>query len=156
LLKETLRLDRAKLGPEHPQTLAALKNLAEMYARTGHFVPALPLYEEVFRLQKTRLGPAHAQTLLAMNTLAVHCHRMGKLDRSSSLLEEVVKLRKATSGLEHSDTWVALFNLGNTYQDANRLPEAIAAFEAVYHRARQRPAPPTYFTRLAAALVRAY
>ena len=46
LLEETLALEKAKLGPDHPDTLATMNNLATSYQDAGQLDRALPLLEE--------------------------------------------------------------------------------------------------------------
>ena len=59
LHEETLALRRAKLGPDHPDTLRSMSILAESYADAGQTDRAMKLYEETLALQKAKLGPDH-------------------------------------------------------------------------------------------------
>jgi RNA polymerase sigma factor (sigma-70 family) len=70
LHEETLRLRKTKLGPDHPDTLASMHNLANSYAELGRHAEALKLREETLRLQKAKLGPDHPDTLASMHNLA--------------------------------------------------------------------------------------
>ena len=63
LLEETLALRKAKLGPDHPDTLTSMNNLADGYRAAGQLDRALPLYEETLALRKAKLGPDHPDTL---------------------------------------------------------------------------------------------
>ena len=63
LLEETLKLQKAKLGPDHPDTLDSMNNLAMAYQAAGRLDEAIPLYEETLKLQKAKLGPDHPDTL---------------------------------------------------------------------------------------------
>ena len=60
---------KAKLGPDHPATLASMNNLAQAYQGPGSR-PALPLLEETLEARKAKLGPDHPDTLGSMNNLA--------------------------------------------------------------------------------------
>ena len=72
----------AQLGPDHPDTLRSMNNLAEGYKAAGKLDRALPLLEETLALTKAKLGPDHPDTLASMNNLA-DCYRAaGKLDRA--------------------------------------------------------------------------
>ena len=62
---------KAKLGPDHPDTLTSMNNLAVGYQDAGKLDLALPLYEETLKLMKAKLGPDHPDTLTSMNNLAV-------------------------------------------------------------------------------------
>ncbi len=71
LFEETLKLSKAKLGPDHPDTLISMNNLARAYQAAGKLDLALPLFEETLKLRKAKLGPEHPDTLTSMNNLAV-------------------------------------------------------------------------------------
>jgi tetratricopeptide (TPR) repeat protein len=71
LYEETLKLMKAKLGPDHPDTLTSMNNLALGYRAAGQLDKALPLLEETLKLRKAKLGPDHPDTLTSMNNLAV-------------------------------------------------------------------------------------
>ena len=46
LFEETFKLSKAKLGPDHPNTLVSMAHLALPYLQAGKLDLALPLYEE--------------------------------------------------------------------------------------------------------------
>ena len=54
---------KAKLGPDHPDTLTSMNNLANSYADAGQHDGALKLREETLALRKAKLGPDHPDTL---------------------------------------------------------------------------------------------
>jgi tetratricopeptide (TPR) repeat protein len=88
LHQETLKLRKARLGPDHPDTLQSMNDLAVAYQDAGKRDLALPLFEETLKLCKARLGPDHPRTLDSMNNLAVAYQVAGKLDRAEELLSE--------------------------------------------------------------------
>ena len=71
LCEETLALQKAKLGPDHPDTLTSMNNLANSYAAAGQNERALKLREETLALQKAKLGLDHPDTLKSMYNLAI-------------------------------------------------------------------------------------
>ena len=71
LFEEMLKLRKAKLGPEHPDTLQSMNNLAVAYREAGKLDLALPLLEETLKLCRAKLGPEHPDTLISMNNLAL-------------------------------------------------------------------------------------
>ena len=81
LREETLALQKAKLGPDHPDTLASMNNLANSYAALGRHAEALKLREETLALQKAKLGPDHPDTLTSMNNLASSYAELGRARR---------------------------------------------------------------------------
>src|SRR5207302_51984 len=70
-LKRSEALRRQHLGPEHPDTLTSMNNLALAYCNARKLDLALPLHEETLKLQKAKLGPEHPATLTSMNNLAM-------------------------------------------------------------------------------------
>ena len=61
---------KAKLGPDHPDTLATLHNLAWAYQAAGKLPKAIALLERVRDAQIAKLGPDHPDTLITLNNLA--------------------------------------------------------------------------------------
>jgi tetratricopeptide (TPR) repeat protein len=101
LFEETLKLSKARLGPDHPDTLDSRNNLAVVYQAVGKPDLALPLFEETLRLRKARLGPDDPRTLDSMNNLAMAYQDAEKLGLALPLFEETLKLSKAKLGTEH-------------------------------------------------------
>jgi hypothetical protein len=72
LYEETLALQKAKLGPDHPDTLASMNNLAHSYAALGRQADALKLREQTLALRKAKLGPDHPARIALLRE---HVHR---------------------------------------------------------------------------------
>jgi tetratricopeptide (TPR) repeat protein len=124
-----LRLSKAKLGPDHPITLASMNSLAAGYKSAGQLDRALPLLEETLRLRKAKLGPDHRHTLTSMNNLAEGYQAAGQIDRALPLLEEALRLSKARLGPDDHDTLTSMNNLAVGYWSAHRLDRSIPLFE---------------------------
>ncbi|MCX6874737.1 MAG: serine/threonine-protein kinase, partial [Verrucomicrobia bacterium] len=112
-------------GPEHPDTLRAMNNLALSYADAGRRDEALKLFEEVRALRRKVLGPEHPETLTAMNNLAASYSAAGRNDEVLKMREELLALRRKVLGPEHPDTLRAMNNLALSYADAGRRDEAL-------------------------------
>ena len=54
LHQETLALRKAKLGPDHPDTLVSMNNLAASYYYLGRHAEALKLHEETLALHESQ------------------------------------------------------------------------------------------------------
>ena len=80
LYEETLALQKAKLGPDHPDTLRSMNSLANTYDHLGRRGDALKLREEALALQKAKLGPDHPDTLRTMWGIA---ESLSKLERGA-------------------------------------------------------------------------
>ena len=119
----------AKLGSDHPDTLASMNNLALGYLSAGKLDLALPLLEETLKLKKAKQGTDHSDTLASMNNLATGYLSAGKLDLALPLLEETQKLRKAKHGADHPDTLMSMHNLAAGYRVAGKLDLALPLSE---------------------------
>jgi tetratricopeptide (TPR) repeat protein len=108
---ETLALQRAKLGPDHPDTLQSMHNLARCYAALGRPAEALKLREETLALFKAKLGPDHPDTLKSMNNLAMSYAALGRHAEALKLHEETLALFKAKLGPDHPDTLKSMYNI---------------------------------------------
>jgi serine/threonine protein kinase len=118
-------------GPEHPDTLMAMRKLAVYYDEAGRRDEALKLKEEVLALCRKVNGPEDPETLRAMNNLAVSYEEAGRLDEAFKLREQVLALRRRVLGPEHPDTLMAMNNLANSYAEAGRRDEALKVEEQV-------------------------
>ncbi|MFO0842616.1 MAG: tetratricopeptide repeat protein [Gemmataceae bacterium] len=123
LLEETLKLRKAKLGPDHPETLSSMAGIAVGYQAAGKLDLALPLFEETLKLTKAKLGPDHPNTLASMHNLAAGYQAAGKLDLALPLFEE------AASGFEkrrfrHELTWPIVSNTIRAYEAAGQYEKA--------------------------------
>jgi hypothetical protein len=120
---------QAKLGADHPDTLASMNNLALGYRDAGKLDLALPLWEETLKLRKAKLGADHPATLTSMGSLASCYWDAGKLDLALPLWEETLKLKKAKLGADHPETLTSMTNLALGYQDVGKLDLALPLYE---------------------------
>ncbi len=129
LLEKAYRTRRAKLGPDHPNTLTSMSNLAVGYQETGKLELALPLYEEAMRRTKAKQGADHPDALRSMNNLAEGYRAAGKLDRALPLHEEALRICKASLGRDHPLTLTSMNNLASGYRDAEQPDRALPLLE---------------------------
>ena len=129
----------AKFGPDHPDTLITINNLATAYSAAGKYAEAIALYEHVRDAQITHLGPDHPDTLLTINNLASGYWRTKQLDKSVPLFEDVLKRKEARLGRQHHETQMTVANLGINYKDLGRLNDAIPLLAEAYHASARFP-----------------
>ena len=146
LYEETLALQKAKLGPDHPDTLTSMNNLANSYADLGRHADALKLHEETLALRKAKLGPDHPDTLTSMNNLAISYDALGRHADALKLHEETLALRKAKLGPDHPDTLTSMNNLANSYHALGRHADGPQAprRDAGTAESQARPRPPRH------------
>jgi eukaryotic-like serine/threonine-protein kinase len=130
-----------KLGPDHPDTLTSMNDLAVGYDDAGKPDLALPLHEETLKLRKARLGPDHPSTLTSMNNLATGYEAVGKLDLALPLYEETLKLRKARLGPDHPHTLISMDNLAGGYEAAGKPGLAQPLYEETLKRMKAKLPP---------------
>ncbi len=129
--QRVLEIRRAKLGPDHPQTLTTRNNLAVAYKAAGRTAEAIELYETVLKAEAAKLGPDHPETLTTRNNLANAYQAAGRTSEAIEEYEVVLKARKAKLGSDHPDTLSTRNNLAMAYQDGGRKEEAIKLYESV-------------------------
>src|SRR5271157_4156225 len=89
LYERELEFRRREQGPEHPQTLTSMSNLAVALDTLGDLAGARDLKEETFAIRLTMLGPEHADTLGSMTSLAATLAQMGDLAAARKLCEHL-------------------------------------------------------------------
>ncbi len=131
LRKSVLAICERVLGPEHPDTLSSLNNLAILYHEQGKFELAEPLYQRALEGRERVLGPEHSDTLGALNNLAVLYNVQGKFELAEPLYQRALETRERVLGPEHPDTLGYLNNLAILYRNQGKFELA----EPLYQRA---------------------
>jgi serine/threonine protein kinase/tetratricopeptide (TPR) repeat protein len=126
---EQLRMARALYndyrGPDHPDTLLSMNDLANSYDVLGRNAEALKLREETLALSKARLGGDHPETLRCMNNLAISYHALGRHGDALELQKETVAVQKIKLGADHPDTLAGMTNLATCYHVLGQNAEAL-------------------------------
>ncbi|MBW5252217.1 tetratricopeptide repeat protein [Streptomyces sp. P01-B04] len=78
LFEQVAEVRTRVLGPDHPDTLDTLDNLAASYADMGRVQEALSLEERVAEARTRVLGPDHLDTLDTLHNLAVSYDEVGR------------------------------------------------------------------------------
>jgi tetratricopeptide (TPR) repeat protein len=128
LYEQTLELRKAKLGPEHPDTLTSMSNLAVAYQTAGRLAEALPLYEQTLELRKAKLGPEHPETLRSMNNFAGAFESAGRLDEAEALFREGLERSRQKNAIRPGSypgsEGMFLNHLADLLRQKNELEEA--------------------------------
>jgi len=124
--QRVLDLRHRVLGDQHPDTLRAINDLANLYQGQGKYAQAEPLHMQAIELLERVRGPEHPETLAAMHGLA-HVYRIeGKYAQAESLFTKVLETRHRVLGEEHPETLRAMDELAFLYQAEGRYAEAEA------------------------------
>ncbi|GCB25793.1 kinesin light chain [Aspergillus awamori] len=121
---QVLELYKRVLGPEHPDTLSSMSNLALTYWNRGQWKEAEELQIQVMELDKRVLGPEHPDTLSSLANLASTYRDQGQWKEAEEMQVQVLELRKRVLGPEHPDTLSSMANLASTYRIQGRWKEA--------------------------------
>jgi tetratricopeptide (TPR) repeat protein len=133
LLSRALSVRQAALGPDHPDTLQSMYQLAVSYMGAARDRPneAMPYFQEALKLRMAKLGSDHPDTIHSIHGLAWAYLAVGRLDDGTSLNEEALRLCKAKLPSDHLDTIQSMFAVGVSYNLNGRLQEAILLHEEV-------------------------
>jgi CHAT domain-containing protein/Tfp pilus assembly protein PilF len=118
-------------GPEHPDTLSSVHNLAALYQVQGRNSEAEQLWRRALAGRQKVLGPEHHDTLLSVGALGYLYLGQGRYNEAEPLLRRALAGRQKALGLEHPTTLVSLLNLGGLYERMGRYDEA----ESLWKRA---------------------
>ncbi|PKY04544.1 violaceus kinesin [Aspergillus campestris IBT 28561] len=121
---QVLQLCKQVLGPEYPDTLMSMNDLATTYWNQGRWKEAEELEIQVLQLRKQALGLEHPDTLTSMNNLATTYQYQGQWKKAEELEIQVLQLRKQFLEPEHPDTLTTMNNLASTYWNQGRWKEA--------------------------------
>ena len=109
------------LGPEHPDTLTSMNNLAIVYYEQGKYAQAEALHSQTLEIRRRVLGPEHPDTLASMNNLAIVYYEQGKYAQAEALYSQTLEIQRRVLGPEHPDTLTSMNNLANVYYDAGQV-----------------------------------
>lgn len=129
LQEYALQVDRCKLGPEHPDTLTSMNNLAVTLSAQGNLLTAQSLQEEVVISFLRIHGQEHSYTLASMNNLAQTLWKSGDLPKALVLQEQVLEVQQRTLGPAHPDTLITINNLAGILRAQNDLTRAQKLYE---------------------------
>jgi tetratricopeptide (TPR) repeat protein len=137
--QRALALRRARLGPDHPETLKTMVSLAQGYEAAGRITDALQLYQETLQLCEARSGPNDPETLWSMKGVGDAMMSAGRLEEATALYEEALRRAKTALEPDHNDTLIYMDKLADAYRRAGRLNEAVPLFEETLQRERAKP-----------------
>jgi tetratricopeptide (TPR) repeat protein len=129
LYKQALGIYERTLGPEHPDTITSLDNLADLYRLQGRYAEAETLFERVWGIREHSLGPEHPDTATSLRNLAALYRLQGRNAEAEPLFERALQIAEHTLGAEHLDTASSLSNLAVLYRSQGRYTEAEPLFE---------------------------
>ena len=141
LFQETLALQRAELGSDHPDALRTMTNLAFSQTILGRHAEALKLREETLASHRARLGPHDPVTFVNMQDVGLRYLALGRPAEALKLFEEALALRKAELGLDDPKTLWTMAQLAASQAALGRHAEALELREEILSRRRANQGP---------------
>lgn len=120
-----------KYGPDHPATLNAHMNIANVLLQEDKFADAEAIYKEVLEGDRRVLGPEHPRTLLVMGNLGIVYLNEKRYPEAEALYRQLVDLKTRVIGADNRQTLVVKAALADVLRMENKLPEA----ERICHEA---------------------
>jgi len=121
-----------RLGPDDPQTLNAMFNLARTYLHLGNPQQSLRLLVTVLQKRKRFFGMDHPDTLMTRNEIGMNlCAQKRRLAVAEKLVSNVLRSRKRILGEEHAYTLWSVNDLSKVLCERGRAAEAAAMLEDI-------------------------
>jgi serine/threonine protein kinase len=124
-------------GPDDPDTLTSMHNLASSYETLGRHAEAFKLREQTLAARKRVLPPDHPDTLKTMMNLANSYANLKSQAEALKLREETLAIMKRVLPPDHLDTLKCMHNLAASYSELNREAEALKLCEETLAAARR-------------------
>jgi tetratricopeptide (TPR) repeat protein len=126
LAEQAVRWREKALGPEHPDTLVSVDNLAGVLRDQGKYEAAEAMNRQVLEGCEKALGPEHRSTLASMNNLAQVLQYQGRYEAAEAMFRRVLEGDKKALGPEHPDTLTSISNLAMVLQHQGKYEAAEA------------------------------
>jgi tetratricopeptide (TPR) repeat protein len=120
-------LRKEVLGPEHPDTLTSISNLAGVLVLQGKYEDAETINRQTLALREKVLRREHLDTLTSTSNLALVLGSQGKYEDAETMNRKTLAQREKVLGLEHPDTLTSMSNLAlvlgsqGKYEDAETM-----------------------------------
>jgi tetratricopeptide (TPR) repeat protein/predicted Ser/Thr protein kinase len=124
LLRRSLALREAALGPAHPQVGVALHNLALVLYTRREFTAAAAMFRRALAIRERSLGSDHPATVETLTGLGATLSDSGDHQAGLEIYRRVLALTEQRRGPDNLDLFAPLNNLGNTLINAHDLPGA--------------------------------
>lgn len=124
MTRETLRLQRERLGPGHPETMGTLGVLARTLMRQLRYTEATQTQLELVELSRRVLGELHPSTANTLNGLGALYDRQNMYPQALAAMREALRIYEQALGQDHPSTITTRRNLGVSLSQDYQLAEA--------------------------------
>ncbi|KAF8535293.1 hypothetical protein BDD12DRAFT_782634 [Trichophaea hybrida] len=112
------------LGPDHPDTLESVSELASVLQSQGKYEQAEQMNRRALEGREKALGPDHPDTLNSVNNWASVLQNQGKYEQAEQMNRRALEAKEKVLGPDHPDTLTSMANLASTYRNQGRSKEA--------------------------------
>jgi serine/threonine-protein kinase len=137
LCLQTLELQRARLGPDHPDVVRTLSLLGQVQRRLQHPRQAVDTLEQARTLAERVLGPEHPETLDVMRSLGAARWDRGDSAGSLELFTTTVERARRGLGPDHPATLDHVRNLAVVLKRLGRPGDAEPLYRDLIERCRR-------------------
>ncbi len=123
-LQRSLVQFRETLGPDDPETMHAMNDLARVFDNVGKYEEALQLLEGCLQRRKRVLGEDHADTVTSMVNLGWANYKLGNGQTAENLSREAVDAWKQVPGDHEQEARQAANILAAILMECNKHAEA--------------------------------
>jgi tetratricopeptide (TPR) repeat protein len=126
MLRQTLQLNEAVFGKDHPATLHSVNNLALSLSRLSKLTEAEAMHRQTLQFRETVLGKDHPDTLMNMRNLALSFFQQGKYAEAEAMYQQTLQLQETALGKNHSSTLMSMIGLAASFSQQGKYAEAEA------------------------------
>jgi non-specific serine/threonine protein kinase/serine/threonine-protein kinase len=124
--RAALAIRERALGPDHPDTLAAVFVLASAEKVLGHYPEAEALHRRAWIGRERVLGSDHPDTLASQAALSMHLFDLDRRAEGELLMRRFVEQAARVLGPDHPDTLAGNSNLAHILEARGEVTEAEA------------------------------
>jgi tetratricopeptide (TPR) repeat protein len=124
-LEKAYALRQQVLGPEHPEALASLHDLARVRWKQSKLAEAIAFERQALEKRRLVLGAEHKDTLFSQLNLGLFLSEFGQFDEAETLLREAIEVCSRTLGPDHQHTLHGQNDLAVLLYHRGRLQESV-------------------------------
>jgi tetratricopeptide (TPR) repeat protein/transcriptional regulator with XRE-family HTH domain len=140
LMREALRIRRARLGEDHPYTALAYTNMGYLLVQIGEPEEAGAYYEQGLLIRQRTLGEEHTDTATSLYSLGRLRRMQARWEEAQAYLEQAMAIFLARHGNKYVFVASCLNELGmvwlgrnNSTQACRYIEQALAIRRKLYH-----------------------
>ncbi|MEI7590291.1 MAG: CHAT domain-containing tetratricopeptide repeat protein [Deltaproteobacteria bacterium] len=127
--KRALAIREKSLGPDHPDVVFVLSNLAVLYEAIGNFAEAEPLLKRALAIKEKSLGAEHPDVAEYLQYMAAFYYLTSNFAEVGPLFKRALAIKEKSLGPEHPDISKNLDTLAGIYWQTSNFAEAEPLFK---------------------------